>query len=143
MYIFVISLIWSYCGTRFLISFKILFLILNIIFIKIGTQIESLRLEHETVKYIKLVDCESFKCSSTHTFWKENIKEFPLLSELALILLNIPASSAFIERFYSICGNVCKPRAGNMTPKLIIERSFLKSNIHILDSLSRDFLNDL
>ena len=60
----------------------------------------------------------------------------PLLSEVACILFNIPSSSAFIERFYSVCGNVCNKKAGNMTPNTLIQRSFLKANYNILGSIS-------
>lgn len=56
----------------------------------------------------------------------------PKLFELAQILLCIPASSAFIERFFSISGAVCKVRAGNTAPDLICTRSFLKSNLFLL-----------
>ena len=52
--------------------------------------------------------------------------------------MNIPSSSAYIERFYSICGNVCKQRAGNMKAQTIASRSFLKANIKILDKLSEN-----
>jgi len=59
-----------------------------------------------------------------------------MMSEVALILFNIPSSTAFIERFYSLCGNVCKNKSGNMTARTISQRSFLKANFHILNSLS-------
>ena len=72
------------------------------------------------------------------TFWIENGNKFPFLRKLALILLNVPASSAFIERYYSICGNVCKKRCGNFSPDTIIYRSMLKANIHLLDGLIFD-----
>ena len=60
----------------------------------------------------------------------------PLLAKLAVILSNIPSSSAYIERFYRICGNVCKQRAGNMSSDTIINRSVLKANIDILNEIA-------
>ena len=35
------------------------------------------------------------------TFWEEHKQEFPILSELALRVLNVPASSSIIERTFS------------------------------------------
>ncbi len=69
-------------------------------------------------------------------FWKENQREIPILFELQLILLNVPATSSFIERFFSIAGIVCDIKRLNMTDELIIERSLMKANIEILKELN-------
>jgi hypothetical protein len=47
---------------------------------------------------------------------------------LARDLLNVPASTAFVERFFSLCDQ----RAANMSNDLIVMRCMLKSNISIL-----------
>ena len=70
---------------------------------------------------------------STRSFWKKSAVLFPNLTKAALILYNIPASSAFIERFFSICGITCRKNAGNMGAKMIISRSMLKANLNLLD----------
>ena len=57
------------------------------------------------------------------------IKTSTIFDFSALRLLSIPASSAFFERFFSICGTVCTKRNGNMGDDLLIKRSFLKSNL--------------
>ena len=51
------------------------------------------------------------------------------LYKFCLILFNIPASSAYVKRFFSIYGLVNRKRAGNMTDKNLINRAFLKTNI--------------
>ena len=87
----------------------------------------------------ELVSNESFlkaKDISTKGFWLENRNKFPNLAKLANILLNIPSSSAFIERFFSICGVVCKQRSMAMTDLLIITRALLKTNIHLLKEIN-------
>ena len=48
------------------------------------------------------------------------------MSKLALLLSTIQSTSAFIERFFSVCGVVWKPMASNMKDDLIIKRSILK-----------------
>ena len=110
----------------------------NLIFISIlkGNELTLVKLNVEKVKFIKIINSDHFDAKSTTKFWKEQMKELPTLSRLAFILLNIPSSSAFIERFYSICGNVCKRECGNMTPETIIQRSFLKANTKFLENLS-------
>jgi hypothetical protein len=74
---------------------------------------------------------------STTQFWKENKKDLPHLFELQLILLNIPASSSFIERFFSISGIVCDVRRGSMNDDLIEMRSMMKANMHVLEQLNK------
>ena len=68
---------------------------------------------------------------------EENSVKFPMLYKLALVLLNIQSSSAFIERFFSICGVFCTRRATNMKADLLIKRSMMKSNMHILTHLNK------
>ena len=59
-----------------------------------------------------------------------------------MILYNIPASSAFIERFHSLSGNVCKNRDGNMNSETIIARKKLKANKEKLKSLTTKQFNN-
>ena len=72
---------------------------------------------------------------STAAFWSENKDDLPKLFELQIILLNIPATSSFIERFFSICGIVCDARRLNMEDDLIEMRSMMKTNMWILTEL--------
>ena len=53
-------------------------------------------------------------------------------------MLNIPSSSASIERFFSICGVICTQRRGNMDPDTIIKRSMLKVNVTLLEEMVFD-----
>jgi len=73
---------------------------------------------------------------TSHQFWLKNEIKLPYLSHLAMILLNIPCSSAFIERFFSIYVVVCDKERLNSDDRLIIDRSFLKVNIKILNELT-------
>jgi hypothetical protein len=79
---------------------------------------------------------EEFK--STTSFWHQKHGKLPNLYKLSLILLNIPSSSAYIERFFSICGFVCDNRRGNMSTNLTIKRCLLSANIYILNELSHE-----
>jgi hypothetical protein len=72
----------------------------------------------------------------TTDFWKKNLEKMEKLSELQVILLNISASSAFIERFFSISGIVNDVKRANHTDEYLIYRSMLKSNMSILTSMN-------
>lgn len=58
----------------------------------------------------------------------------PFLSKIALKLFSIPASSAFIERFFSICGFVSSKRSMNMKPETLTEKCLLRVNVDLLES---------
>ena len=73
---------------------------------------------------------------NSREFWYRNQENFPKLSELAKILLNISSSSAFVERFFSICGIVNKKNCQNITVDLFTTRCFLKANMKILNELT-------
>jgi hypothetical protein len=89
-----------------------------------------------------LAECELNKRNrndvrkSNNDFRLENKAMMPFLFKTAIILLNIPSSSAFIERFFSICGVVCECRRESQSDNMIICRSKLKANIEILKRLS-------
>jgi hypothetical protein len=85
-----------------------------------------------------LIDEDMFgeDCISTRRFWLQYKSQLPNLFLLSKKLLNIQASTAFVERFFSICGIICNVKNTNMSDKMIIMRSVLKTNIEILESLA-------
>lgn len=50
-------------------------------------------------------------------FWKINNGRFPILSRIAKIILAIPATSAGIERVFSIAGNIAAARRARTSVK--------------------------
>lgn len=56
-------------------------------------------------------DIKAYSKKSTASFWKEKRHELKLLYQFSLVLNSIPASSAFIERFFSISGLYSKKKA--------------------------------
>jgi hypothetical protein len=69
-------------------------------------------------------------------YWLQNQSKFRKLSELYFLLNSIPASSAYIERFFSISGIVCDQKRMTMEDDLIIHRSMLKAKMKFLDILA-------
>ena len=102
------------------------------------------KLDAEIEKFSEILSQELFKrnnpqypVKTNKSFWLEHKKLMPILAELALILLSIKASSAFIERFFSICGVVADSRRASMEDELIILRCILKANIERLKKLNQ------
>jgi hypothetical protein len=90
---------------------------------KISMQKDKVQFLVEISKFTSLTDPKAIKKLAPHStanFWTSKGSQFPTLYKLALILYNVPSSSAFIERFYSICGNVCKTKCGNFSSEKII-----------------------
>ncbi len=74
---------------------------------------------------------------STKEFWTTNIRQFHFLSLLTQILLTILSSSAFIERYFSICG-ITSDKYPNMDDDLFEMRCMLKANIDVLNQMSTE-----
>lgn len=60
-------------------------------------------------------------------FWIVNEKKFPLLAPLAQDLLSAPASEAYVERVFSVCGDMTTGKRNRLT-KGLEKRVFLKMN---------------
>jgi len=57
------------------------------------------------------------------------------VGDLNLLLSNIPSTSSYIERFFSISGIVCDKRRFQMNEDLIECRSMLKANMKQVEEL--------
>ncbi len=97
----------------------------------------ALALEIDTfITYFSSKETIQSDMNNTTSFWLRSRYKLPILFELTIKTLCLPASSAYIERFFSICGVVCKNRAMNMKDELIIIRCLLKSNLKWLEELN-------
>lgn len=61
-------------------------------------------------------------------FWKNNQERFPALAKIAPNFLCIPASSAPVERLFSIAGKVFRPDRCRLTDKSFEELMFIRCN---------------
>jgi len=84
---------------------------------------------HEYAKELRNINDKIEEMKSSTNYWLQNQSKFRKLSELYFLLNSIPASSAYIERFFSISGIVCDQKRMTMEDDLIIHRSILKANI--------------
>ena len=76
------------------------------------------------------------KVISTKQFWLSNANKYPILFQLAVIMLNINSSSACLERYFSICGFNSRKDSGNTHDDLFISRCMLRANVKILLELN-------
>jgi hypothetical protein len=84
-----------------------------------------------------MIEEKKYLRKTTAQFWNENSKELKNLRRLAMKLLNIPSSSAYIERHFSLCGAICDQRNRNMSADMIATRTMLKANIKSLMEMNR------
>lgn len=107
--------------------------------IELDSEVKLTHIDNEKIEFFNLIEEKNLQTSSTKIFWMKNKIVLPYLKALAENLLNIPSSAAYIERYYSLCGNVCKTKCGNMGKNQIITRSLLKANMKILNDLNKKF----
>ncbi len=98
----------------------------------------SIQVQNEVSVFRSLLVSERMldeDCISTRRFWLKYQWQLPHYFRLTKKLLNIQASTAFVERFFSICGIICSSKNTNMNDKTIIMRSVLKANMDTLKEL--------
>ena len=70
---------------------------------------------------------KSYPGSNALEFWVGAETTFPLLAPLAQDLISAPASEAYVERVFSVCGDLTSGKRSRLTRNLEI-RTFLKIN---------------
>ena len=91
----------------------------------------------EVSKFLGIIenDIKALGKQTTAEFWLKNKTELPTLFNVATFLASIPASSAFIERFFSIAGLYSNKRTGNVSVELLCARALLKANARYLQNI--------
>jgi hypothetical protein len=88
--------------------------------------------DKEMNKYlIELRLCNSSPVRDSLAFWHERKCVFPRLSDIALDYLCAPASQAYVERIFSVCGLMTAGRRNRMDKSLEM-RVFLQLNSHLV-----------
>ena len=52
-------------------------------------------------------------------WWEGNSNKLPLMAKLAKVYLLAPASTADVERLFSVAGRICRPHRSRLNPKTI------------------------
>lgn len=64
-------------------------------------------------------------------FWEKNQNLYPTLSQLAEYYLSVPASSAPVERLFSIAGKIFRPERCRLTDKTLEQLMLIRCNAHL------------
>ncbi|RNA21659.1 zinc finger BED domain-containing 4-like, partial [Brachionus plicatilis] len=84
------------------------------------------KINREKEMFLNFIREPTSQQKSTKEFLNENSYRFRILSQIARILFSIPASSAFVERFFSICGIVSSKRSQHIHPQNFMSKTLLK-----------------
>ena len=66
-------------------------------------------------------------------YWKRNADRFKFLSRIALHLFCVPASSANIERVFSVAKDILSAKRSRMKSDLFRKILFIRRNYHLLN----------
>lgn len=85
--------------------------------------------------YFKQIESTSYESTQTGAFWLEHSKkgQWPELVTYAKYILAIPATSAPIERIFSVGGAILAPKRRKMKDSLFHKLIFIRCNQEILD----------
>ena len=89
---------------------------------------ESKCIEDEIIDYIRYLNDDHFEFTDTLDFWRLNETRFKELSKLAKKFLGVPASSAAVERMFSLAGHIFQSKRRKMGDVLFSNLVFLKLN---------------
>ena len=93
---------------------------------EVNTEIE-IDDEHKMIdEYVRTVSENKFTC--TLNFWKTYERIYPSLAKLAKKYLSVPASSAAVERMFSISGHIFSIKRRRLGIKYFTDLVYLKLN---------------
>ena len=97
-------------------------------------------IDDEITKFKQIISNDNFafilKVKSTSSFWANQCETLPKLKNLAAILMNVPSTSASLERFFSICGFISNKRSRSIDPDNFIKKCMLRANFEIVKNLN-------
>ncbi len=85
------------------------------IFSKFQTQLAADE-QSEDVRYFATPTCPDIMPES---FWRKEATNYPVLAQLARKYLSIPASSASVERLFSVCGAIIRARRARLSARTV------------------------
>jgi len=71
-------------------------------------------------------------CSNALEFWISNTAALPTLAPTALDIVSAPASQAYVECVFSVCGDITSGKRNRLS-KNLSSRVFLKMNSKFYD----------
>jgi hypothetical protein len=87
--------------------------------------------ESELLNFAQEMARSGFVTANAIDFWQSHDSQYPLLSRVALDLVAAPASQAYTERIFSVCGDLTAGKRNRLTTSLEC-RVFLKVNAKLM-----------
>ena len=81
--------------------------------------------DDELVAYLSAT--KSYSANNGLNFWIQSEQTFPLLAPIAEDMVSAPASEAYVERVFSVCGDLTSGKRNRLS-KQLENRTFLKMN---------------
>ncbi|CAF1108654.1 unnamed protein product [Brachionus calyciflorus] len=81
--------------------------------------------------YINQINKSNISCLNTQVFWQKHESDWPELAAFAKFVLNIPATSAPVERIFSVGGAILRPSRRCLGDDLFEKLMFLKCNLNL------------
>jgi len=76
---------------------------------------------------VLLTTVEQCNCSNALEFWIGNTAALPTLAPIALEIVSVPASQAYVERVFSVSGDITSGKRNRLS-KNLNNRVLLKMN---------------
>ena len=91
--------------------------------------------DDEIKRELDLFISKTYKRTKEETlaWWKDNEKDFKYLSVLAKKYLSVQASSAAVERMFSLCGDIFSNKRRRLGAKFFCDLVYFKLNEELLD----------
>ena len=100
-------------------------------FLMYVSQVRCRTLDTELIAYF--AECMNYSEHSGLQFWVSNANKYPLLAPLTQDLLSAPASEAYFEHLFSVCGELTAGKRNRLT-KSLEKRIMLKMNLKYYES---------
>ena len=69
------------------------------------------------------------------TWWKDNSREYPVLFQLAQLVLWQPSSTACVERLFSLCGRLNRPARNQLAQEIFEYMVLLKCPLPAMEPM--------
>ena len=94
---------------------------------------KAVQIKDEFQHYLNVVELPALEEYDPYAWWLANKNQYPILHNLALKYLSIPATSVPSERLFSDAKNLVTPQRTRLNSNLINQLMFLKRNREYID----------
>ena len=77
---------------------------------------------------------KSNETTETKLFWRTHQHEWPELTAYTKCILTVPATSATVERVFSVGGAILRPSRRRLSDNIFEKLMFLKCNLHLFNN---------